>query len=86
MAGYGWAVYGPWKGGIQIVNGTGNNGDLLSYFAKTPDNGWGFRIEGVSRPTTKKQKTGMNLYLGIEDAGSKTEFTQELKQVFLKGE
>ena len=77
MAGYGWTTYDARKGGLQLINDTGNSLDLLSYFAKTSDNDWGLRIKGIPRSTTRDQKTAVILYLGNEDSKSKTKCTQE---------
>ena len=77
MAGYGWAMYDARKGGLQLINDTRNNLDLLSYFGKSSDNGWGLRIKGIPRSAPRNQKTAVILYLGNEDPESKTKCTQE---------
>ena len=77
MAGYGWVMYDARSGGLQLINDTGNNLDLLSYFAKTSDNDWGLRIKGIPWSTKQDQKTAVIVYIGNEDPESKTKCTQE---------
>ena len=54
MAGYGWAVYDIRKGGMQVINDTGNKLDLITYFSKVSDEQrsgeWGLRVKGIPRP------------------------------------
>ena len=86
MAGYGWAMYDARKGGLQLINDTGNDLDLQSYFAKTSDDDWGLRIKGIPRSSTRDQKTAIIVYLGNEDPESKTECTEENSEMSSEGD
>ena len=81
MAGYGWTAYDVRKGGIQIVNDTGNKLDLITQFAKVSndDSGgqWGLRVKGIPRANAHDhQKTTIIFYLGSEDSNSRIECTE----------
>lgn len=72
MAGYGWTAYDPRKGGVHIVNDTGNKVDLVVQFAKISDDdgtlNWGLEIEALPRADAlKHQKSTVIFYLGSED-------------------
>lgn len=72
MAGYGWETYDARKGGIQVVNDTGNQVDLTTSFIKsfhdTNGSNWGLRIRGVPRADTEDlQQITVVFYLGIDD-------------------
>lgn len=76
MAGYGWTAYDVRKGGMQIVNDTGNKLDLITYFAKVSDDErsekWGLRIKGIPRANARDhQQTTMVFHLGSEDSNSR---------------
>ena len=73
MAGYGWTAYDAREGGVQVVNDTGNNLDLINYFAKISDHerhgNWGLRIKGILRSNAHdRQTTAVIFYLGSEDS------------------
>ena len=81
MAGYGWTAYDVRKGGMQIINDTGNKLDLITQFAKVFDDErsgkWGLRVKGIPRPNARDlQKTTMIFYLGSEDSNSRIECTK----------
>ncbi|KAI9871307.1 MAG: hypothetical protein M1830_003054, partial [Pleopsidium flavum] len=81
MAGYGWTAYDVRKGGMQIVNDTGNKLDLITQFAKVSDDErsgkWGLRVKGIPRANARDhQKTTMIFYLGSEDSNSRIECTE----------
>ena len=72
MVGYGWTAYDVRTGGVQIVNDTGNQVDLITQFAKVSDGGsygrWGLRVKGIPRVDAHyHQKTTVIFYLGSED-------------------
>lgn len=50
LGGYGWTVYDPRQGGVQVINDTDNNVKLTTEFLKVPggDHGgsWAARIKG----------------------------------------
>lgn len=81
MAGYGWTAYDARKGGMQMINDTGNKLDLITQFAKVSggDDGngkWGLRVKGIPRVNARDhQKTTMIFYLGSEDPNSKMKCT-----------
>lgn len=71
MAGYGWAAYDVRKGGIQIVNDTGNRLDLITEFTKISDDNWGLRVKGIPRANADNDlKPTVIFYLGSEDPNS----------------
>lgn len=81
MAGYGWTAYDVRKGGMQIINDTGNKVDLVTLFAKVPDDEgvgkWGLRVKGSLRANSREyQKTTMIFYLGSEDSNSRIRCTK----------
>lgn len=81
MAGYGWTAYDVRKGGMQIINDTGNELDLITQFAKVSDNesggNWGLRVKGIPRANARDhQKTTVIFYLGSEDSNSRIECTE----------
>ncbi len=81
MAGYGWTAYDVRKGGMQIVNDTGNKLDLITQFAKASDDErsgkWGLRVKGIPRANARdQQKTTLIFYLGSEDSNSSIECTE----------
>lgn len=78
MAAYGWTSYDVRKGGMQIVNDTGNKLDLLTQFAKIsddePTSKWGLRVKGIPRVNARDhQKTTLIFYLGSENSNSRIE-------------
>ena len=78
MAGYGWTVYDVRKGGLQIVNDTGNRLDLSTHFSKVFDDEsnekWGLRVKGIPRANAHDhQTTSVIFYLGSEDPNSRIE-------------
>jgi mannosyl-oligosaccharide glucosidase len=80
MAGYGWTAYDARKGGMQIVNDTGNSLDLITQFAKASNDErggrWGLRVKGIPRtPAGDRQKATVIFYLGSEDPESRTQCT-----------
>ena len=81
MAGYGWTAYDVRKGGMQIVNDTGNNLDLITQFAKVSDDDsrakWGLRVRGISKVNASDRKTTLVFYLGSEDSNSRIKCTEE---------
>lgn len=82
MAGYGWTTYDVRSGGIQIVNDTINQLDLITNFAKISNDGhyggWGLRIKGIPRSATPEdQKTTVIFYLGSQNPTSRTECVGE---------
>lgn len=84
MAGYGWSAYDVRKGGMQIINDTGNKLDLITQFAKLSDDErsgqWGLRVKGVPRANARdNQKIDVIFYLGSEDSDSKIECTEGRK-------
>lgn len=75
MAGYGWTAYDVRKGGMQIVNDTGNKVDLITQFAKAfhdqRSGKWGLRVKGIPRANADDhQKTTVIFYLGSENPNS----------------
>lgn len=73
MAAYGWTAYDVRKGGVQIVNDTGNKIDLFAQFAKLPNDElsskWGLRVKGIPRANARDlQKTTLIFYLGSENS------------------
>jgi len=80
MAGYGWTAYDVRKGGMQIINDTGNGLDLITQFAKVSDERsgkWGLRVKGIPRANAHDhQKTTVIFYLGSEDSSSRIECTE----------
>lgn len=74
-------AYDVRKGGMQIVNDTGNNLDLIIQFAKVSDDDpraeWGLRVRGILRANTPDRKTTLVFYLGSEDPNSRIECTEE---------
>ena len=82
MAGYGWAVYDIRKGGMQVINDTGNELDLTTYFSKVSDeqrrSEWGLRVKGIPRSNARGfQKTTVISYLGIENSDSEAKCIKE---------
>ena len=80
MPNFGWMADDARQGGLQIVNDTGNNLDLINHFAKNSDDerygNWGLRVNGVSRPNARdRQNTAVVFYLGSEDPTSRIECT-----------
>lgn len=79
MAAYGWTAYDVRKGGMQIVNDTGNQLDLIAQFAKISDDDesgskWGLRVEGFPRANAgDHQKTTLIFYLASENSNSRIE-------------
>lgn len=77
MAAYGWTAYDARKGGMQIVNDTGNKLDLIAQFAKISDersSKWGLRVKGLPRANARDhQKTTLVFYLGSENSKSRIE-------------
>lgn len=78
MAAYGWTAYDVRKGGLQIINDTGNRLDLVAHFAKISDDGpsskWGLRVKGIPRANARdRQKTTLIFYLGSENSNSRIE-------------
>lgn len=78
MAAYGWTAYDVRKGGMQIVNDTGNKLDLLTQFAKISDDErtskWGLRVKGIPRSNARdNQKSSIIFYLGSENSNSRIE-------------
>ena len=76
MAGYGWTAYDARRGGIHVVNDTGNRIDLTTRFVKglNHERNWGLRIKGTPRADVRpEQKTAMIFYLGSEDPDSRIE-------------
>ncbi len=62
MSGYGWTAYDVRKGGMLIVNDTGNKLDLINLFAKVSDDERsgkrGLRVRGIPRANSRDhQKT-----------------------------
>lgn len=81
MAAYGWTAYDVRKGGMQIVNDTGNKLDLIAQFAKISDDErspkWGLRVKGIPRANERDhQKTTLIFYLGSENSNSRIECMQ----------
>ena len=81
MAGYGWTAYDVRKGGMQIINDTGNKLDLTTQFAKVSDDRgsekWALRVKGSLRANSRdRQKTTMIFYLGNEDSNSRIQCTK----------
>lgn len=81
MAGYGWTAYDVRKGGVQIINDTGNKLDLVIQFAKVFNDerggNWGLRVRGIPRANAlDHQKTTMIFYLGSEDSNSRIVCTE----------
>jgi mannosyl-oligosaccharide glucosidase len=81
MAGYGWTAYDIRKGGMQIINDTGNKLDLFTQFAKVSDDEcggkWGLRVKGIPRANARDhQKTTTIFYLASEDSNSRIECTE----------
>jgi mannosyl-oligosaccharide glucosidase len=81
MASYGWTAYDVRKGGMQIVNDTGNKLDLATLFAKVSDDEgsgkWGLRVKGSLRANSRDhQKTTMIFYVGSEDSNSRIRCTK----------
>jgi mannosyl-oligosaccharide glucosidase len=81
MAGYGWTAYDIRKGGMQIINDTGNKLDLITQFAKVSDDEcggkWGLRVKGIPRANAHDhQKTTTIFYLASEDSNSRIECTE----------
>lgn len=81
MTGYGWTTYDVRKGGMQVVNDTGNTVDLIIQFAKVSDDErggkWGLRVKGIPKASARDhQKTIMIFYLGSEDPNSRIECTE----------
>lgn len=73
MAAYGWTNYDVRKGGMQIINDTGNKLDLVAQFAKIPgderNSKWGLRVKGIPRANARDlQKTTLIFYLGGENS------------------
>ena len=82
MAGYGWAVYDIRKGGMQVINDTGNKLDLVTFFFKVSDEQrrgeWGLRVKGIPRSNARGlQKTTLIFYLGIESSDSEAKCIKE---------
>lgn len=79
MAAYGWTTYDVRKGGMQIVNDTGNKIDLIAQFAKISDDNersskWGLRVKAFLRADARDhQKTTLIFYLGSENSDSRIE-------------
>lgn len=78
MAAYGWTTYDVRKGGMQIVNDTGNKVDLITQFAKISDDElgskWGLRVQGFPRANAHdQQNTTLIFYLGSENSESRIE-------------
>ena len=69
MAGYGWTTYDTRKGGVHVVNDTGNKVDLVTYFTKLSDDAsdvsWGLRVKVFPRnDAIARQNTTIVFYLG----------------------
>lgn len=82
MAGYGWTAYDVRKGGIQLINDTGNKLDLITEFAKISGGGsdgeWGLRVRGIPRAdAVEHQKTTVIFYLGNGAPNSSLNCTAE---------
>lgn len=92
MAGYGWTAYDVRKGGMQIVNDTGNKLDLITQFAKVSSDDergtkWGLRVRGIPRTNARDhQKTAVIFYLGNEDSKSRIECTEGHKTDLSNGD
>jgi hypothetical protein len=76
MAGYGWTYYDAMRGGMQIINDTKLNIDLINNFVKIMDDehhsGWGLRVTGFSRTKVQEhERKAAIFYLGSEDPNSK---------------
>ncbi|GAM83731.1 hypothetical protein ANO11243_017210 [Dothideomycetidae sp. 11243] len=76
MAGYGWDIYDPRKGGSQTIHDEGNGIDITTHFVKFPERGsnggsWGARIIGTPREGAPQDlRTTVVFYAGLEGFGA----------------
>ena len=84
MAAYGWVIYDIRKGGVHILNDTGNQVDLVVQYARLngsedPEN-WGLNVQIIPGPDARDyQNTSVVFYFGSEDSRSKMQCKIENK-------
>ncbi|KAK8226961.1 glycoside hydrolase [Phyllosticta capitalensis] len=75
MAGYGWDVFDPRRGGRQTIHDAGNQIDISTEFVKIPGGehggSWAVRVKGTPRPDAPADlKTTVISYASLEGLGT----------------